>query len=296
MMKESVDKMSENKNENSNKLGKENQNNKKKSQNSKKKNQNNKKKNQNNGKSRAMELLWGLLSFLLLWEILYLTLKNHTIPSPYLTFLYLPKVWGKLGYHLAGSLLRVGAAILISLCLGIPAGIALSISRRLRKLFSPFVYFIYPIPKVAFLPVFMLLFGLGNLSKILLVIWIVVFQIILSIRDGADQIPKLYYKAMAGYQATLSDTLRYLIMPAILPYIFSSLRISLGISLASLFFAENYATKYGIGYFILSAWTKMNYKEMFCGILALGLLGILLFILLDFLEKTFVPWSDKQSY
>ncbi|BCJ98238.1 ABC transporter permease [Anaerocolumna chitinilytica] len=289
MMRESADKMSENKNENSNKRRQE----KSKQQKEKSKQQKEKSKQR---KSRVMELLWGLLSFLLLWEILYLTLKNHTIPSPYLTFLYLPKVWGKLGYHLAGSLLRVGAAILISLCLGIPAGIALSTSSRLRKLFSPFVYFIYPIPKVAFLPVFMLLFGLGNLSKILLVIWIIVFQIILSIRDGADQIPKLYYKAMAGYQATLSDTLRYLIMPAILPYIFSSLRISLGISLASLFFAENYATKYGIGYFILSAWTKMNYKEMFCGILALGLLGILLFILLDFLEKTFVPWSDKQSY
>lgn len=245
---------------------------------------------------RAGDFLWGLLSFLLLWEVLYLTVKTHTIPSPYLTFLYLPKVAEKLLYHLLASLARVGAAVFLSLLIGIPAGIALSVSKGLRKLLSPFVYFIYPIPKVAFLPVFMLLFGLGNLSKILLVIWIIVFQIILAIRDGADQIPKLYFKAMAGYQATPFKNLRYLIMPAILPYIFSSLRISLGISLASLFFAENYATKYGIGYFILSAWTKMNYKEMFCGILALGLLGILLFILLDSLEKILVPWSVTENY
>ncbi len=247
-------------------------------------------------KRRIVDFIWGLLSFILLWEVLYLTVKNHTIPSPYLTFLYLPKIGDKLGYHLLASLARVGAAVFLSLLIGIPAGIALSTSRRLRKVFSPFVYFVYPIPKVAFLPVFMLLFGLGNLSKILLVIWIIVFQIILAIRDGADQIPKIYYKAMASYQATTFEKLRYLIMPAILPYIFSSLRISLGISLASLFFAENYATEYGIGYFILSAWTKMNYQEMFCGILALGLLGILLFILLDILEEALVPWSNTGNH
>lgn len=247
-------------------------------------------------KNRTGEFFWGLLSFLLVWELLYLTVKSHTIPSPYLTFLYLPKVLRQLAWHLLASLARVGAAVGLSLAVGIPAGIALSTSRGLRKIFSPFVYFIYPIPKVAFLPVFMLLFGLGNFSKILLVIWIIVFQIILAIRDGADQIPKIYYKVMAGYRATPLENLRYLIMPAILPYIFSSLRISLGISLASLFFAENYATKYGIGYFILSAWTKMNYKEMFCGILALGLLGILLFILLDILEEILVPWSEEKAH
>ncbi|SHO52716.1 ABC transporter permease [Anaerocolumna xylanovorans] len=247
-------------------------------------------------KNKAGELLWGLLSFLLLWEILYLTVKNHTIPSPYLTFLYFPNVGNRLIWHLLASLARVGTAVGVSLLIGVPAGIALSASKGLRKLFSPFVYFIYPIPKVAFLPVFMLLFGLGNLSKILLVIWIIVFQIILAIRDGADQIPKIFYKVMAGYQATPLKNLRYLIIPAILPYIFSSLRISLGISLASLFFAENYATKYGIGYFILSAWTKMNYREMFCGILALGLLGIFLFVLLDIMEEVLVPWSKEETH
>lgn len=248
------------------------------------------------GIRRGSAYLWGLVSFLLLWEGLHLAISSHSIPSPYLTVLYLPKVGSQLLLHLLGSLARVGAAVLLSLIIGIPAGIGLSTSKWLRRLFSPLVYFLYPIPKVAFLPVFMLLFGLGNLSKILLVIWIIVFQIILAIRDGADQIPKLYHKVMAGYEATPLQRFQYLMLPAILPYIFSSLRISLGISLASLFFAENYATRYGIGYFILSAWTKMNYKEMFCGILALGLLGILLFQLLEILENALVPWSDIRSH
>lgn len=119
----------------------------------------NKRKNQ--WKVRVIDFLLGLVSFLLLWEVLYLTVKNHTIPSPYLTFLYLPQIGNKLGYHLLASLGRVGGAVLFSLLIGIPTGIALSTSKGLRKIFSPFVYFIYPIPKVAFLPVFMLLFGLA---------------------------------------------------------------------------------------------------------------------------------------
>ena len=79
-----------------------------------------------------------------------------------------------------------------------------------------------------------------------------------------------------------------------LPNLFSGLRISIGISLASLFFAENYATQFGIGYFILSAWTKMDYVEMFSGILMLGFIGILLFNLLDRLESVCVPWQRRS--
>ena len=122
----------------------------------------------------------------------------------------------------------------------------------------------YPIPKVAFLPVFMLLFGLGNVSKIILIIFIIVFQMILSVRDGVRQIPNTYFKVMNSFSASNRQQYRYLNY-ACNPYlnVFSALRISIGISLATLFFAENYATTYGLGYFIMSAWSKMNYPEMF---------------------------------
>ena len=63
--------------------------------------------------------------------------------------------------------------------------------------------------------------------------------------------------------------------------------------MASLFFAENYATVYGIGYYILSAWTKMNYVEMFCGIMTLGLIGVVLYRFLDHIETIIAPWNRK---
>ncbi|MBQ6447001.1 MAG: ABC transporter permease subunit [Bacillus sp. (in: Bacteria)] len=139
----------------------------------------------------------------------------------------------------------------------------------------------------------MILYGLGNQSKITLIIWIIVFQIILSVRDGVLQIPSSYYKVMQGFQAPIYQQLIYLIFPSVLPAIFTGIRISIGISLATLFFAENYATTYGIGYYIISAWTKMNYEEMFAGIVTLGCIGLLLFILLDKLELKVTPWNHK---
>jgi NitT/TauT family transport system permease protein len=247
-----------------------------------------------------MHKLWksqfvGFLSFLLLWEAIHLILQIRTIPSPVNTIAYSVPILGKLALHSLASIARVLIGISVSMLIGAPIGIYLGVNRLFRRLFSPFLYFIYPIPKVAFLPIFMLLFGLGNTSKIILIIWIIVFQIILSVRDGVDQIPELQFKVMDSFCASAKQKYRFLILPAILPYLFSGLRISIGISLASLFFAENYATTYGIGYFILSAWTKMNYVEMFSGILVLGLIGVFLYLFLDRVEEYVTPWKKATK-
>ncbi|MDF2942501.1 MAG: transporter permease [Herbinix sp.] len=235
----------------------------------------------------------GFLSFILLWEIIHLIINTHTIPSPIETIAYTFPILDKLMLHSLASVVRVVTGIGISLIIGVPIGIYLGVNKLFHQLLSPFLYFIYPIPKVAFLPIFMLLFGLGNTSKIILIIWIVIFQIILSVRDGVGQIPEQYFKVMNSFQASSSQKYRFLVIPAILPQVFAGLRISIGISLASLFFAENYAATYGIGYFILSAWTKMNYIEMFSGIMVLGIIGVLLFRILDGIEAHCTPWVKR---
>ena len=239
------------------------------------------------------QLIIGFISVSLFWYIVFFLLQSHTIPSPFLTVIYMWNEKYMLLLHAGASLLRIIIALFISLLIGVPLGIILGKNKRINTLLSPFLYYIYPIPKVAFLPIFMILYGLGNQSKITLIIWIIVFQIILSVRDGVLQIPSSYYKVMQGFQAPIYQQLIYLIFPSVLPAIFTGIRISIGISLATLFFAENYATTYGIGYYIISAWTKMNYEEMFAGIVTLGCIGLLLFILLDKLELKVTPWNHK---
>ncbi|MFL2116626.1 ABC transporter permease [Marinilactibacillus psychrotolerans] len=230
-------------------------------------------------------LFLGILSYLAVWILLYILSNNHAIPSPIVTGIKMWDIKELLGLHIIASSLRIFIALLLAVLVGLPIGILLSMFPKSDRLLSPLLYFLSPLPKVAFLPIFMLFWGLGNFSKILLLFSIIVLQVIILVRDSAKTIPENYQRIMTNFQASIWQQIRYLILPAIFPNILASLRVSIGIALASLFFAENYATDYGLGYLILSAWTKMDYPEMFAGIFCIALLGFILFRVIDSLER-----------
>lgn len=193
--------------------------------------------------------------------------------------------------HIISSIFRITAAIGISLGIGVPFGMWLGLSKRADAVISPVAYILYPIPKVAFLPLFMLLFGLGNSSKIILIISIIVFQIILTVRDGVKEIPMELHYSIKTLGLNRWQIYINLIIPAVLPKIISALRVSIGVSIATLFFSENYATTYGIGYFIMNCWVMVDYTQMFAGIMAMSIMGILIFTAIDVMEKKLCPWS-----
>lgn len=230
-------------------------------------------------------LFLGVLSYLGVWTLLFVLSNNHAIPSPIVTLSKMWEIRESLGLHMLASSVRIVIALVLAILSGVPLGILLSMFPKFDRLLSPLLYFLYPIPKVAFLPVFMLFWGLGNFSKILLLFSIIILQVIILVRDGAKMIPDNYQRIMANFQASLWQHIRYLILPAIFPNILAGLRVSIGIALASLFFAENYATHYGLGYLILSAWTKMDYPEMFAGIFCIALVGFFFFQAIDALER-----------
>ena len=100
------------------------------------------------------QLVVGFLSFVFFWEIIYLVIQTHTIPSPVGAFVYLFTIIDELLLHSLGSIGGVVAAMSVSLVIGIPLGIFLGMSKLFNRLFSPFLYYIYPIPKVAFTSVY----------------------------------------------------------------------------------------------------------------------------------------------
>lgn len=229
---------------------------------------------------------------LLLWSLLHLILGGQLIPSPWATAAALarlaagPEIW----LHLGFSLYRIAAGIALALLMGIPLGLAAGLRPGLDRLLSPLLYLLYPLPKIAFLPVFMLLFGLGDLSKIILIWTIIVFQLVIAARDGVKEIPESLHRAMKTLGVKRRQFYRHLIIPSTLPKLFSALRVSLGISISVLFFGENFSTTWGIGYFVMNSWVMVNYTQMFAGIVAIGLLGIALFRLLDRSERLLCPW------
>ncbi|AMG51307.1 MULTISPECIES: ABC transporter permease [Enterococcus] len=228
---------------------------------------------------------WGFCSFVVVWWGVSWVTNNRSLPNPLETAERFWALREVLLIHTGASLLRVFAALSGALLVGVPLGILIGRSQRVDRLLGPLLYFLYPIPKVAFLPVFMIFFGLGNLSKILLIFAVIVIQVIVSIRDAVTKIPPAYFQVMKNYTNQWHHVLRFVILPALMPALFASVRVSIGIALASLFFAENYNTTYGVGYLILSAWSKMDYPQMLSGILLIALMGYLLFASIDWLEK-----------
>ncbi len=240
--------------------------------------------------------LYAFVVILLLWSFLHSFIDGRIIPSPVETIEVVVTIFVPvLLPHTIASLYRVLVAVGVTLCIGVPIGLYLGGHPKVDQLVSPVIFTLYPVPKIAFLPILMLFFGLGNTSKIILVGLIIVFQIIISTRDSVRTIEKELYYSIESLGASKGQVYRHMILPAVLPNLLTALRISIGTSLSVLFFAENYATKRGLGFFIMDSWLKISYVEMFAGIVMMSLLGILLFKVIDFTEKRYCSWVFISS-
>jgi NitT/TauT family transport system permease protein len=234
----------------------------------------------------------GFLLFNILWYLLAVKIHMRVLPKPtdvYFNMINLNSA--KISIHVLASLYRVVYGISISIIIGVAIGLLMSYSKAWNKILNPLVYFTYPIPKTALLPVVMLLFGLGDTSKIIIIVSILVFQIIVAVRDSVLNIPSETYNPLRSLGASKLQIFLHITIPAILPELLTSLRLSIGTALSILFFTEGYGTQYGMGYYILDAWSRIDYNGMYAGIVILSILGFILFILIDILEETVCRWK-----
>jgi NitT/TauT family transport system permease protein len=235
--------------------------------------------------------LLGSFIVFVMWQVLHMLISSRVVPAPTETIIMFFKlIKGDLLLHVGVSFYRIIVSVTISLLIGVPLGLWLSLNKIADAVLSPAVYILYPIPKIAFLPVFMILLGLGDGSKLVLIITIIIFPILLAARDGVKEISSQLFDSVKSLGLSRGQIFTNLVIPAVLPKIISALRISIGISISALFFSENFATTYGLGYFIMNTWTVVRYVEMFAGILALSLMGLIIFKLIDFMEQKLCSW------
>lgn len=238
-----------------------------------------------------LSLCYGVILLLLFWWLMALALKSPAVPLPWDAVKSLGKsLQGDLCLHLAVSLYRVLVSLLLATVLAVPLGIFLGKNPATDGKVAPLIYLTYPVPKVVFMPIFLILLGLGDLSKIVLITLIAFYQILVTTRDAAKNLEKGYVSSLQSLGATSRDLYLHAYFPACLPAILTSLRLGLGTAMAVLFLAETYATQMGIGFFIMDSLSRMNYEEMFAGIIAMGLMGFFLYLILDKAEKKLCAW------
>ncbi len=234
----------------------------------------------------------------LAWKLLALIVSTRILPSPEQALMVFGQAVRTSNFwqHFGISALRVVAAMAVSWIVAFPLGILLGSRARLDAWIAPFIFITYPIPKIVLLPVVLLIFGLGNLSKVILLSLIVGYQILVATRDGVLGIHYRYLDSVRSLGATRWQLFAEVLLPAALPHGFTALRLSTGTSVAVLFLAESFATNEGLGYFIMDAWGRMAYPQMFTGIFGMSLLGIGLYELCNALERWCCAWKQVTAH
>ncbi|SHG22774.1 NitT/TauT family transport system permease protein [Desulfacinum infernum DSM 9756] len=246
---------------------------------------------------RFVRYVAALAAIVLIWWILSALFGGGNIlPDPVQAFsafgasLGTPMFWN----HLAASSGRVLLSMALAWAAAFPLGIVMGSSRKVDAWLAPFVFVTYPVPKIVLLPVVLLLFGLGNLSKVLLISLILGYQVLVAVRDGVANLNPRYLDSVRSLGAGRLDLFREVLVPAALPHGFTALRLGTGTSVAVLFFVESFATTRGLGYLIMDAWGRLDYRDMFVGILGMSLLGAALFEAVNGLEHVLCRWRRAR--
>ena len=244
------------------------------------------------GKISLRMFAFGIFLCLVLWAVTAQILQMPVIPSPEQVLLRLmQKFPDTIAVHAGYSLLRIVLGLVVAVAVGYPVGVLMGYFPRVNRLLAPILYLTYPVPKIALLPVVMLLFGVGETSKMLLVFLIIVFQVVVAVRDAVAAIPPETYAPLRVLGATFAQIVRHIIVPASLPKFITAVRVAMATAISVLFFTETFGTQYGIGYYIMDAWLRVNYLDMYAGIVVLSAMGLVLFILLDWAERRLCAWS-----
>ena len=250
--------------------------------------------------AKAKERLLYLISpigLLALWQILLmLGLGDRRFiptPSDIAARYWAMVVSGELAQHTAVTLWRVFAGFFIGSIPGIAVGLLMAMYRPVRIVIDPLIAALFPIPKIALMPLLLLAFGFGDASKIALVAIAVFFPVIINTYSGAANIEKIYWDVAKNYGASQQVMFRRIVFFGALPTIFAGLRIALAVSFIVLVASEFVATKSGIGYLIWNSWELLQVDIMFVGIVTIGILGLITSVIFQEIERKAVPWKTE---
>uniref|UniRef100_A0A7C4VR56 4-hydroxybenzoate polyprenyltransferase n=1 Tax=Desulfatirhabdium butyrativorans TaxID=340467 RepID=A0A7C4VR56_9BACT len=243
-----------------------------------------------------MRYVLSLLIVIAGWKALADRLQIAMLPAPEVVAIAFWAALRQIDFwvHVGASGFRACAALAASWLIGFPLGILIGCHPRIDRIASPMVFMTYPIPKIVFLPVVLVLFGLGDLSRVFVITLIVGYQILVSCRDCIVHLPRQYFVSIRSLGGGGWHTFRHVLVPAALPDGFTALRIGVGTAVAVLFFVESFATETGLGFLIMDAWGRFDGTAMFVAIAGMSLLGVSLYETVNLLEHGLCDWKRKE--
>ena len=197
---------------------------------------------------------------------------------------------GKLGLHLRESLLRIGLGWVIGTAAGLAVGLAMGIFALARAIGIPVTAALFPIPKIALLPLFILWFGIGEASKVATIALGVFFPTVISAYSAVDNVPRNLIRMAQSFGVPAPAIVAKIVLPGAMPGILAGFRISSSIALILVVAAEMIGAEYGIGAFILAAGNLMQTDQLVAGVVILSLLGLAISLVLGQIERRVLRW------
>lgn len=237
----------------------------------------------------------GIAVLVLAWELIcrmgWVTPLFLPSPSAILITIVQMLSGGEILGNIYASLYRIGLGFTVGSVIGIIAGLLLGFSKLAEAVGNTILYSIYPIPKIALLPLIILWLGIGELSKVSIIALGVFFPVVINTYSGVKHVDPNLIKVAVSFNATRFNIIRKVILPGALPVIFAGLKLAAGTSLLLLVAAEMIAAKEGIGAMILHYGDLMLTTKLMVGVLTLSLLGVIFTQLLNIIEKRIITWK-----
>lgn len=250
--------------------------------------------------SKLKNLLWNNFIILILafcWLIAgYFSWNNEvfipTLPEVLintLSLLQTEKFWG----HIISSLGVIFSGFVLSLIIAIPTGIIMGSYTRMNAALRNFIELIRPLSPLALYPLFIYLFGIGFMPKLIIVFWVSWIPLLFNIITGVQCVNEDYLRMAKTFGATRKQILIEILLPAIKPWIITGMRLSIGSSLLVIVAAEMIGSNNGIGFFILNASYTFQIVNLYSGILVIAIIGILINTFFIWWEKTIINYNNK---
>jgi len=228
------------------------------------------------------------LIILVVWQIASLFSDPQFLPSPARTFLGAIALSsdGSLFKYMGISFLRVLIGWVLGNLIAIPLGLVIGRIKIIRSLLDPLINFVRFIPPLAFITLFMLWFGIGEQSKVILIMYATLFIVIINTMTGVLAVEEDKVRAARSMGASEFQILRHVVIPATVPYIYTGSRLAMGSSFMAIVGAEMVAANEGVGFMIWNSRLYFQTDWIFVGLISLGIMGFLMDRILHLLGKT----------
>ncbi|WP_164940056.1 ABC transporter permease [Bradyrhizobium zhanjiangense] len=211
-------------------------------------------------------------------------------PSAIVRAIYQLAISGALWQHVSASLLRIGVGWLLGTAAGVAVGFAIGLSRLARSVGITFISALFPIPKIALLPLLILWLGIGEEPKIATIALGVFFSTAISVYSGVDAVPRNLIRMAQSFNVPFATIVRKVIWPGALPAILAGFRITASVALLLVVSAEMIGAQYGIGAFVLQAGNLMQTDQLLAGVVILSVFGLAVGKVIGWLEMRLLHW------